>query len=62
MIVFREKLNNIQERHKALVAKVISVKYVLGKVQEDYDSLLIGTDISINKAQAAFTMSKGAEK
>jgi hypothetical protein len=61
-VVVREKLNNIQERHKALVAKVISVKYVLGKVQEDYDSLLIGTDISINKAQAAFTMSKGAEK
>uniref|UniRef100_A0A804LEU5 Pentatricopeptide repeat-containing protein n=1 Tax=Zea mays TaxID=4577 RepID=A0A804LEU5_MAIZE len=61
-VVVREKLNNIQERHKALDAKVISVKYVLGKVQEDYDSLLIGTDISINKAQAAFTMSKGAEK
>lgn len=60
--VVGEKLNNIQERRKTLVAKVMSVKDVLRKVQEDYDSLLIETDSSIGKAQAAFTMSKDAEK
>lgn len=60
--VVGEKLNNIQERRKALIAKVMSVKDELGKLQKDYDSLLIETDTSINKAQVAFTMSKGAEK
>jgi len=57
-----EKLNNIQERRKALIAKVMSVKEELGKVQKDYGSLLMETDSSISKAQAAFVMSKDAEK
>ncbi|CAN6302035.1 unnamed protein product [Urochloa humidicola] len=57
-----EKLNNIQERHKSLVAKVILVKGDFRKVQEDYDSLLIETDMSVRKAQTAFAMSKDAEK
>jgi hypothetical protein len=57
-----EKLNNIQERRKALIAKVMSVKDELGKVQKDYGSLLMETDSSISKAQAAFVMSKDAEK
>ncbi|KAJ1298488.1 hypothetical protein BS78_01G457400 [Paspalum vaginatum] len=61
-VVVREKLNNTQERHKALVAKVMLVKDELRKVQQDYDSLLIETDISIRKAQAAFAASKDAEK
>ncbi|XP_039830761.1 protein WEAK CHLOROPLAST MOVEMENT UNDER BLUE LIGHT 1-like isoform X2 [Panicum virgatum] len=57
-----EKLNNIQERRKSLVAKVLLVKDDFRKVQEDYDSLLIETDISVRKAQTAFAMSKDAEK
>ncbi|WVZ55723.1 hypothetical protein U9M48_006347 [Paspalum notatum var. saurae] len=55
-VVVIEKLNN------ALVAKAMLVKGELRKVQEDYDSLLIETDISIRKAQAAFAASKDAEK
>ncbi|CAL4912945.1 unnamed protein product [Urochloa decumbens] len=61
-IVVEEKLNNIQERQKSLVAKVVLVKDDFRKVKEDYDSLLIETDISVRKAQTAFAMSKDAEK
>ncbi|CAN6313824.1 unnamed protein product [Urochloa humidicola] len=61
-IVVEEKLNNIQEQRKSLVSKVMLVKGDFRKVQEDYDYLLIETDISVRKAQAAFAMSKDAEK
>ncbi|XP_025798327.1 protein WEAK CHLOROPLAST MOVEMENT UNDER BLUE LIGHT 1-like isoform X2 [Panicum hallii] len=61
-IVAEEKLNNIQERRKSLVAKVMLVKDDFRKVQEDYDSLLTETDISVRKAQTAFAMSKDAER
>ncbi|CAL4937924.1 unnamed protein product [Urochloa decumbens] len=61
-IVVEEELNNIQERRKSLVAKVVLVKDDFRKVKEDYDSLLIETDISVRKAQTAFAMSKDAEK
>ncbi|KAF8718146.1 hypothetical protein HU200_025634 [Digitaria exilis] len=61
-IMVEEKLNNIQERHKSLVAKVMLVKDDFRKVQEEYDSLLIETDISVRKAQRAFAMSIDAKK
>ncbi|CAN6296257.1 unnamed protein product [Urochloa humidicola] len=61
-IVVEERLNNIQERRKSLVAKVMLVKDNFRKVQEDYDSLLIETDVSVRKAQTAFAMSKDAKK
>jgi hypothetical protein len=61
-IAIEEKLNSTRERHKSLVAKVMLVKDDFTKVQEDYDSLLIGTDISVRKAQEAFAASKDAEK
>jgi hypothetical protein len=38
------------------------VKDDFRKVQEDYDSLLTETDISVRKAQTAFAMSKDAER
>ncbi|KAG2554263.1 protein WEAK CHLOROPLAST MOVEMENT UNDER BLUE LIGHT 1-like isoform X2 [Panicum virgatum] len=60
--VAEEKLNNIQERRKSLVAKIMLVKDDFRKVQVDYDSLLIETDISVRKAQTALAMSKDAEK
>ncbi|KAL6660232.1 hypothetical protein ACP70R_002354 [Stipagrostis hirtigluma subsp. patula] len=60
--VVKEKLKTIQERYNAVVAKLMFVKDESRKVQEDYDSLLLERDTSIRKAQAAFTMSKEAER
>uniref|UniRef100_A0A0A9FG51 Uncharacterized protein n=1 Tax=Arundo donax TaxID=35708 RepID=A0A0A9FG51_ARUDO len=60
--VVNEKLKIIRERHEALVSRLMLVKDESRKVQEDYDSLLIERDISIRKAQEAFTVSKEAER
>ncbi|KAL6649343.1 hypothetical protein ACP70R_013567 [Stipagrostis hirtigluma subsp. patula] len=60
--VVKEKLKTIQERYNAVVAKLMFVKDESRRVQEDYDSLLLERNTSIRKAQAAFTMSKEAER
>ncbi|XP_044376683.1 protein WEAK CHLOROPLAST MOVEMENT UNDER BLUE LIGHT 1 [Triticum aestivum] len=57
-----EILKNIQERHKVLVSKLKLVNDELKGVQEDYDSLLIEQDISIEKSQVAIIVSKESEK
>ncbi|XP_037426384.1 protein WEAK CHLOROPLAST MOVEMENT UNDER BLUE LIGHT 1-like [Triticum dicoccoides] len=57
-----EILKNIHERHKVLVSKLKLVKDELKGVQEDYHSLLIEQDISIEKSQVAIIVSKESEK
>ncbi|TVU48170.1 hypothetical protein EJB05_07797 [Eragrostis curvula] len=54
----------IKEKQKIIqvLAKLKLVKDESRKLQEDYDSLLIEQDVSIKKAQAAFTLSKETER
>uniref|UniRef100_I1Q649 Uncharacterized protein n=1 Tax=Oryza glaberrima TaxID=4538 RepID=I1Q649_ORYGL len=56
----REKLNIIKEQYNAVLANLMLVKDESGKVQENYETLLIERDISIGKAQLAVSMSEGA--
>ncbi|KAL6867244.1 hypothetical protein ACP4OV_015268 [Aristida adscensionis] len=60
--VIKEKLKTIQERHTAVVGKLMLVKDESRKVQENIDSLLLEQDNTTRSAEAAFTMCKDAER